>query len=204
MKFLLGALCLLFAGTVAHASPYAGNYYLVLYDEYDQQDGGLNLTVRNDGSFTAQGLSLFDGALAAHGSVKDSGTIIFKERYDGTPYKHKGHFKAGGQTFTIATANDDLYGAKISAGFPQAGVYKIEMDEGDEGIFVVYNDGGVYAHLNGTGGGYDVEGKVSGTRFSGATANGQVGFSGTIEGGTITGTYGDNVFLSGDFTCRKF
>ena len=204
MKSFLGGLLFLALASAVHASPFAGKYYAVSTNEYGETDGALNITVHGDGTLTARGLSTFDDPLVAHGNVKTNGTIIFKEKFDGTPYKHKTQFSADGQTFRLTAVGETIRGAKISASFPAAGVYRVTLDEGDEGVFVVYSDGGVYAHLNGTGGGYDLQGKVTGNMFSGTTANYQVGFSGTIDGDTLTGTYSDGLFLNGDFSAEKY
>ena len=202
MKSLLGGLLFLALGVVAHATPFAGQYYAITSSQYGGgPDAGLTITVKDDGTFTARGLSE-SGAITAHGNVKDNGTIIFKETYSGTPYKHKGKFTSD-SSFYILLAYEDIDGGKITAAFPAAGLYSVTSDEGD-GFLVIDSDGNLDASIYGIYGDYEIQGDVDGSTLTGESTDGRYTFTGKLSGGRITGTYSDYMSVLGDFSAVRY
>jgi hypothetical protein len=199
MKLLVVVISTLLLGTLAHASSkYAGEYYAISKDYNPLKTGpkivaGMNITVHENGSVTGKGASLDFTPITVTGKVKDSGEMTLVETSDGHRTKEEPWFSTGGKEFFLALPNGFVIGGeKISKKFPEAGVYHVAAETGEEAIFFLRRDGSVHGIVfDASGGLFDVDGEATTEGFSAMSDDGAT-FEGKFDGTEVSGAYSPN------------
>lgn len=205
MKTSLCALLLFFVAAAAHASSkYAGDYFGISYSDGNPV-AGVNITVNDDGTISGKGAYVDLTDITVSGRVKESGKVKIIETSNGQRLKYKATFTANGKKFKAHLSTGNVFkGKKVSSGFTEAGIYSASDDQGDEGIFILQNNGSFYGIL------YDedddiisVEGTASSSGFFGEDDDG-VTFAGKFNGNVISGTYSYEGETLGSFDGYKY
>ena len=196
MKSFLTALCTLLLCSLSHAaSKYTGNYYATSSDNNPLRSGpklvaGVNITVHDDGSLTGRGAYSDLAPITISGKVTDAGQLFLEQIGDAHKTTYTAQFEPDGRGFTLALPNGfSVAGVKIPPDFPEAGVYHVTTDAGQEAIFFLRRDHSVYGIVfNASGDFFAVEGHATTIGFSATSADG-ASFDGQVDGTHISGGY---------------
>ncbi len=173
---------------------YAGQFVGFAYHG-DRVVAGINFTVAEDGSVLGRGTYLDFTEINLTGSVSSTGLLTINETDQGSdPYSYDAQFTPNAKKFVARFNNGDVTRAKrVSGNLPQAGVYYLRDDDGEDGVLLINRAGVVFGviyvsyydsiNLNGSADSQvlnatDDDGVVYAASFNDISS-----FSGTYDGG---------------------